>query len=84
MLISDADANSFECLSARAHFCRFVSNVSARVLISDADANSFECLSSRVHFCRFVWNVSARVFISSFLRISPAAPPPPADQKACK
>ena len=61
---SPEDVDSFECLSSRAHFCRFVSNVSARVLISDADANSFECLSSRAHFCRFVSNVSARVLIS--------------------
>ena len=51
VLISDADANSFECLSSRAHFCRFVLNVSARVLIPAADVVSFECLSSRAHFC---------------------------------
>ena len=61
---SPEDVDSFECLSSRAHFCRFVSNVSARVLISDADADSFECLSSRGRFCRFVWNVLARVLIS--------------------
>ena len=40
MVISAADVISFGCLSSRAHFCCFVSNVSARVFISDADADT--------------------------------------------
>ena len=42
LLISYAEADSFECLSSRAHFGWFLSNVSAPKLISDADVDSLK------------------------------------------
>ena len=80
MLISDADANSFECLRSRAHFCRFAtdvfarvlilmpmqipSNVSARVLISVDVCRMFQLACSFRMQMPIPSNVSARVFIS--------------------
>ena len=76
VLISDADANSFECLSSRAPFCRFVSNVSARVLISAADVFPRLQLTKKHVGNPFYWFL---IWFGAALPLPVFLPPSPAD-----